>query len=123
MKDIFFDMSEGTLESFIDAMAEDMEWIWMGTGQWSHTFKGKESGVILAAIKSTLTEPFEVTAHRFITEGDYVVIEHSGKNTTTDGKPYNHNYCWICRFSESKLRELRENMDTGQVTKTFCTNS
>lgn len=124
MQNIFAEMSEGNLDPFIDAMAEDMEWTWMGTGQWSHTFEGKESVVneLLAAVKSTLTEPFEVVVHRFIAEGDFVVIEHSGKNTTPDGRPYNNKYCWVCRFSEGKLRELREYMDTELVTKTFGTD-
>jgi ketosteroid isomerase-like protein len=121
MQNIFTEISEGNLDPFIDAMAEDMQWTWMGTEQWSHTFKGKESVVneLLAAVKETLTEPFEVEAHRFIAEGDYVVIEHTGKNTTPDGRPYNNKYCWVCRFSEGKLRELREYMDTELVTKTF----
>ncbi len=49
-------------------MAGDIEWSWMGTGNWSHTFKGKESVVneLLAAVQATLTEPFEVVPHRFI---------------------------------------------------------
>ena len=122
MQGIFFEMSKGNLEPFIDAMADDMEWRWMGTGQWSHTFKGKESVVneLLAAVKETLTEPYEAVAHRFIAEGDYVVIEHSGKNTTPDGKSYNNKYCWVCRFSEGKLQELCEYMDTDLVTKNIC---
>lgn len=124
MKNIFEEMSKGNLNPFIEAMAEDMQWTRMGTEQWSHTFKGKESVVdeLLAAVKSTLTEPFEVVAHRFIAEGDYVVIEHSGQNTTPDGRPYNNKYGWICRFSDGKLRELREYMDTELVTKTFGTD-
>lgn len=124
MQNIFSEMSKGNLDPFIDVMAEDMRWTWMGTGQWSHTFEGKESVVneLLAAVKSTLTEPFEVVAHRFIAEGDYVVIEHSGRNTTPDGRPYNNKYCWICRFSKGKLRELHEYMDTELVTKIFGTD-
>lgn len=123
MQNIFAEMSKGNLEPFIDAMAGDMEWTWKGTDQWSQTFKGKESVVneLLAAVKSTLTQPFKVVVHRFIAEGDYVVIEHSGQNTTSDGRPYNNKYCWVCRFSKGKLCELHEYMDTELVTKTFGT--
>jgi hypothetical protein len=124
MQDIFSEMSEGNLEPFIEAMAEDMQWMWMGTGQLSHTFEGKESVVneLLASVKETLTEPFKIIVHRFIAEGDYVVIEHSGRNTTPDGRPYNNKYCWVCRIAEGKLRELREYMDTELVTETFGTD-
>ena len=124
MQNIFSEMSEGNLEPFIEAMAEDMRWTWMGTGRWSHTFEGKESVVneLLAAVKETLSDSFEVIPHRFIAEGDHVVIEHSGRNTTRDGRPYHNKYCWVCRFADGKLRELREYMDTELVTETFGTD-
>lgn len=76
---------------------------------------------LLAAVKETLSAPLEVTPHRFIAEGDHVVIEHSGRNTTPDGRSYNNKYCWVCRFADGKLRELREYMDTELVTETFGT--
>lgn len=33
MQDIFSELSEGNDEPFVNAMAEDMKWIWMGSGQ------------------------------------------------------------------------------------------
>lgn len=121
MKEIFAEMGQGNLDPFVDAMGDDMQWTWMGSGQWSHTFKGKESVVneLLAAVKKTLKPPYQVIPHFFIADGDYVVVEHTCKNTTPDGRPYNNKYCWVCRFSDGKLRELREYMDTELVTKTF----
>jgi uncharacterized protein len=121
MQNIFSEMSRGNRQPFFDAMAEDMRWIWMGTGRWSRTFEGKESVVngLFAAVKETLSDSFEVNPHHFIAEGDFVVIEHSGRNTTPDGRPYNNKYCWVCRFADGKLRELREYMDTELVKETF----
>jgi uncharacterized protein len=124
MQDIFSELSKGNFEPFFAAMAEDMQWTWMGTMQWSKTFKGKKSVVneLFGAVKTTLTEPFKTVAQRFIGEGDYVVVEHSGQNTTPDGRPYNNKYCWVCRFDGGKLREIHEYMDTELVTATFSTN-
>jgi hypothetical protein len=48
-----------------------------------------------------------------------VVVEHSGRNTTPDGRRYDNNYCWVCRFVEGQLREIHEYMDTRLVTETF----
>jgi len=124
MQHVFSEMAKSNLDPFVDIMAEDMNWSWMGTESWNHTFEGKNSVVneLLAAVKETLTEPFEVIPHSFIADGDFVVIEHTGKNTTPDGRPYHNRYCWVCRFSNGKLRELREYMDTELVTKTFGTD-
>lgn len=124
MQHVFAEMAKGNLAPLTDIMAENMQWSWMGTETWTHSFKGKETVVneLLAAVKATLTEPFEVVPHCFIAEGDYVVIEHTGKNTTPDGRPYHNRYCWVCRFSDGKLRELREYMDTELVTNIFGTD-
>ncbi len=124
MQQVFAEMAKGNLDPFVDIMADDMQWSWMGTETWTRTFEGKETVVneLLAAVKATLTEPFEVVPHRFIADEDFVVIEHTGKNTTPDGRPYHNKYCWVCRFSNGKLRELREYMDTELVTKTFGTD-
>ncbi len=121
MQDIFSELSKGNDKPFIDAMADDMQWTWMGSGQWSKTFKGKESVLneLWSAVKTTLIPPYKVTAHRFIADGDYVVIEASGENATPEGKAYNNKYCWVCRISEGRLHELHEYMDTELVTETF----
>jgi len=121
MQHIFAEMAKGNIDPFVDAMADDMRWTWMGSGNLSHTFQGKESVVneLLASVKETLKPPYQVIPHRFIADGNFVVVEHTGKNTTHEGQPYNNKYCWICRFSDGKLHELREYMDTELVTRTF----
>ena len=121
MEAIFSELSKGNDKPFIDAMAEDMQWTWMGSGQWAKTFNGKQSVVndLWAAVKTTLRQPYKAMANRIIADGDYVVVEASGQNTTPEGKIYNNRYCWVCRLSEGKLRELNEYMDTELVTATF----
>ena len=50
---------------------------------------------------------------------DFVVIEHSGRNELADGRRYNNNYCWVFRFQDGLIQEVREYMDTQLVTETF----
>ena len=121
MQDIFSELSKGNDKPFVDAMAEDMQWTWMGSGQWSKTFSGKKAVLdeLWTAVKTTLVPPYKVVAHRFIADEDYVAVEASGQNTTPDGKKYENKYCWVCRISNGKLYELKEYMDTDLVTKTF----
>jgi ketosteroid isomerase-like protein len=121
MQFIFQELSTGNDEPFLDAMADDMQWTWMGSGQWSRTFKGKQAVLdeLWSAVRTTLKPPYKVIAHRFIADEDYVAVEASGQNTTPEGKVYNNKYCWVCRISEGKLHELREYMDTQLVTDTF----
>jgi len=55
------------------------------------------------------------TAHRFIAEGEYVVIESRGKVTTRSGKPYHNQYCQVCRLVDGKIVELIEYCETALV--------
>lgn len=121
LETIFAELLKGNDTPFIDAMAEDMQWTWMGSGQWAKTFSGKQAVVdeLWAAVKTTIRPPFRVVADRILADGDWVVIEARGHNVTPEGKPYNNTYCWVCRVTDGKLRELREYMDTDLVTATF----
>ena len=62
MKTIFFALFKGNDKPFIEAMSEDMTWNWMGTGQWSRSFKGKPAVLneLWATVKTTLTPQFKV---------------------------------------------------------------
>lgn len=122
MQAIFSELEKGNDKPFLEAMADDMRWIWMGTGQWSKVFDGKKAVLngLWAAVKTTLVPPFKVVVHRFIADGDYVVVEARGENKTPQGKKYNNRYCWVCRLSEGKIHELKEYMDTQLVTETFA---
>ena len=121
METIFSELSKGNDKPFIDAMAEEMQWTWMGSGPLAKTFTGKQSVVneLWAAVRATINQPFKVVADRILVDGDWVVIEARGHNTTPDGKIYNNKYCWVCRISDGKLHELKEYMDTELVTATF----
>jgi ketosteroid isomerase-like protein len=35
MEHLFSELSKGNDEPFLDAMADDMQWTWMGSGPWS----------------------------------------------------------------------------------------
>jgi hypothetical protein len=121
MQRIFAELSNGNDKPFLDAMADDMKWQWMGSGQWSRTFDGKAAVLeeLWAAVRATLVAPYKVIASRFIADGDFVAIEALGQNTTPEGKIYNNRYCWVCTLREGKIRELNEYMDTDLVTRTF----
>lgn len=124
MQEIFAALSAGNDTLFIDAMADDMKWIWMGSGQWSKVFDGKNEVLngLWAAVKQTLKPPYKVVANNFIADGDYVAVEAIGQNTTPDGKIYQNKYCWVCQIIDGKIRELKEYMDTDLVTRTFTKN-
>lgn len=124
MQNILHELSNGNDNLLLDSMAEEMNWIWMGSGSLSKIFKGKDQilGDLWSAVRKTLNPPYKVIANNFIAEGDYVTVEAIGQNSTPDGKLYNNKYCWVCRIQDGKIFELKEYMDTDLVVKTFSWN-
>lgn len=115
------ELSKGNDEPLLESMVEDMQWNWMGSGQWSKSFVGKSEVLndLWKNVRETIKQPFKVVVHRIIADGDSVVVEMTGRNTTTTEKSYINNYCWICRLKDGKLQEINEYMDTELVTKAF----
>jgi ketosteroid isomerase-like protein len=88
---------------------------------WSKTFQGKEQvvGQLFGGVEETLTS-FSVDVHHIFADGERVVVEHTGHNTTPDGRRYDNNYCWVFSIRNGLIREVREYMDTQLVTEAFA---
>ncbi|MGH8807308.1 MAG: nuclear transport factor 2 family protein [Noviherbaspirillum sp.] len=118
MQNIFSELSKGNGKPFVDAMAEDFCWILTGTTKWSRTYRGKQAVIseLLRPLFAQFRDQYTNTAHRFIAEDDFVVVECKGRVTTKSGVPYNNTYCYVCRMTDGKLRELTEYFDTELVS-------
>jgi uncharacterized protein len=121
MWEIMDAMSQGRVAPLFGAMAEDVTWRWMGVSKWSRTFQGKHFVVdtLFGGARETLSPSSSVEVHFVHGDGDSVVVEHTGRNELPDGRRYDNNYCWVLRFENGLIQEVREYMDTQLVTETF----
>jgi ketosteroid isomerase-like protein len=105
----------GTL--LIERMSDDFRWINIGTNKWSGTFDGKVAVLrdLLGPLRARPAERSRTVAHRFIAEGDYVIVEARGDNVTKAGQQYNNEYCFVFRLSDGKIKEVKEYADTALV--------
>ena len=118
LQNIFSELSKGIGVPFVESLADDICWTIIGSTKWSGTYRGKQAVLneLLKPLFSQFADQYTNTAHRFIAEDDYVVVECRGRVTTKSGAPYNNTYCWICRVADGKLQELTEYLDTELVT-------
>jgi ketosteroid isomerase-like protein len=123
MQNIFSELSKGNGKPFVESLAEDFCWTIIGSTKWSRTYRGKQAVLaeLLRPLFAQFADQYTNTAHRFIAEDDYVVVECRGRVTTKAGMPYNNTYCWVCRIADSKLQELTEYLDTELVTAALGT--
>jgi uncharacterized protein len=99
---------------FVASLADDARWVVTGQYSWSRTFAGKESILhdLHGHVRSRLAEPARTIAHRFIADGDCVVVEARGDNVTRAGARYDNDYCLVFRLENGKISEVREYCDS-----------
>jgi uncharacterized protein len=99
---------------FTASLAEDVTWTVMGQYSWSRTFRGKDAILndLLGHVRSLLVDRGRTVAHRFIAEGDHVVVEAKGDNLTRSGMRYDNDYCLVYRLEDGKIKEIREYCDS-----------
>jgi uncharacterized protein len=106
------EFAKGNLEFAGVYLANDVRWNILG----ENTIIGKEE--VLEVSKMLQLESFPIiTIKNIVADGDFVVIESTGKATTKNGKPYNQSYCDIFKFKEEKLTEITTYLDTALSNK------
>jgi uncharacterized protein len=119
MQHAFEHLAQGDGRPFTDLMAEDFHWTITGKTAWSRTYQGKQAVTehLLRPLFAQFADRYRNTAQRFIAEGEWVVIQCRGNVTTKRGQRYDNQYCYLCRLSGGKLRELIEYSDTALVSQ------
>jgi uncharacterized protein len=114
LEHVFAETAKGNGRPFLDAFAEDANWTVTGTTAWSKTYRGKPAILndLIAPLRRILASPLKIHARRFIAEGDIVVVEARGENTTRGGRPYENNYCYVFEFRDGRVAALTEYADT-----------
>src|SRR6476661_10086516 len=81
---------------FVASLADDARWVVTGRYSWSRTFTGKEAILndLHGHVRSLLVERARTIAHRFIADGDCVVVEAKGNNLTRTGPRYEMTIAW-----------------------------
>jgi len=117
LQEVFAETAKGNGRPFVAALAEDVSWTIIGSTKWSRTYRGRKAVLaeLLGPLNAQLANGNTITAHRFIAEGDHVVVEGRGHNRTKSGAPYENTYCWVFRLAEGKVVELIEYTDTALI--------
>jgi len=71
----------------------------------------------VGALKLLFPQGMILKVEQLIAEGDRVVCEVRGQNTTPDHLEYNNRYVFILEFDGAKIRELREYQDTALLER------
>jgi ketosteroid isomerase-like protein len=118
VEEVFAELADGNGQPFMDLLSDDVRWTVMGSGEWSRTYDGKPAviGELMRPLFAQFADTYRNRASLILADGDHVVVECHGQVMTRSGKPYNQRYCYVCRMSGEKIRELSEYLDTELVS-------
>jgi hypothetical protein len=114
---IFDEMAKSNSAPLLQNLADDFRFVVTGSSRWARSYDGKAAVLaeLFAPLRAAIEGNITTIPLRLIAEGDYVVVEARGRNTTKQGKPYNNVYCHVLRLEGGRLKEWTEYADSALV--------
>lgn len=111
---VFDELARSNSQPLLDRLADDFRFVIMGTGSWSRSFEGRAAVLaeLFAPLREKIADRITIVPVRLIAEGDLVVVEARGRNTTTEGRAYDNTYCNVIRLEAGQFKEWIEYCDT-----------
>ncbi|MGC2596868.1 MAG: nuclear transport factor 2 family protein [Nitrososphaeraceae archaeon] len=121
---LFKNLSNGNGDAFFTSVADDVNWTVMGTHPLAGVYNSKAD-----FLKSTFERLSRIlkggvilkVTHIFVS-GDIAVVEMTSTSTTLNGKPWPNTYCWILRFVDGIVKEVRAYVDSYLVQQVIEEN-
>ena len=114
---IFNETADGNWQPLLESLADDFRFIVTGSSKWARSYDGKAVVLaeLFAPLRARLQHKIINTPVRITADGDIVVVESRGRNTTVEGNGYNNVYCNVLRLENGRLKEWTEYADSALV--------
>ncbi len=111
-------------QKFFEHVAENVLWTVMGTHPLAGIYKSKNEFVLntFQRLNKLLKEGVILKVNNIIVHDDTAVVEMENISTALNNKPFNNTYCWICRFEDDMIVEVRAYVDSALVQRIIDEN-
>ena len=92
----------------------------MGQTLISGIYEPEQIRQFAGSVLETFPQGMRYTIHHLTAEQDRVAVEATGEGVHVSGKPYVNHYHFLFTWRDGKLLQLKEYMDTEQVTDVLC---
>ena len=124
VKELFGFLEIGENNKFFTNVADNVLWTVMGTHPLAGTYTSKNEFVehTFQRLNKILKEGVILKVKNIIIEGKTAVVELESLSTAINGTPFNNTYCWIVRFENKLIVEVRAYVDSALVQKVITEN-
>lgn len=116
--------SAETQPQFWAHVADDVDWTIEGTHPLAGRYRNKDAFVdaSFARLAGVLPGGAKLELKHLYVDGDTAIAELHSTSTTNEGAQFANNYCWVCRFKDDEIVEVRAYLDSMMVAYTILRN-
>ncbi len=124
VRGLFANLEHGKSDAFFEHVSDDVNWTVMGTHPLAGNYRTKSSFLAhtFARLNKILKEGVVLRVTDVLVDGDSAAVEMESLSTALDGKPFDNRYCWIVRFSDGTIVEVRAYLDSALVQRLIDEN-
>ncbi len=122
---LFDNLSTGKISVFFDSVADEVHWTVMGTHPLAGVYNSKADFLKhtferLDKLLKGGTVVLKVD-HIYVS-GDNAIVEMTSTSTALNGRPYPQKFCWVTRFVDGLIVEVRAYLDSVLVQQLIDEN-
>ena len=124
VRGLFTSLESGDGKGFFDHVASDVDWIVEGTHPLAGHYHTKADFVshTFEKLDKVLPQGAQLYVEHLLVSGDWAVVELHPKATAENGLKFDNRYCWLCRFENGTIVEVRAYLDSALVARLFEEN-
>jgi uncharacterized protein len=125
VRTVFAGLQSGGGAPFFEHVADDVDWTVQGTHPLAGRYRGKAAfrAGTFAKLAPVLPGGPRLRADNIMVSGDWAIVELRSDATAKNGMRYDNRYCWLARFRDGKIVEVRAYLDSALVAQLFQQNS
>jgi ketosteroid isomerase-like protein len=124
VRNIFKNLETGDGNQFFTHVAHNVDWIVEGTHPLAGHYHSKSDFLThtFEKLDKVLPQGAQLYVEHALVSGDWAVVELHSLATAKNGLKFDNRYCWVCRFEDDKIVEVRAYLDSALVARLFEEN-
>jgi len=124
IREIFKNLESGDGAAFFAHVAEDVDWIVEGTHPLAGHYRSKSDFLAhtFQKLAKVLPQGTQLHVTNVLVSGDWAIVELASLATAKNGLRFDNKYCWVIRFADGKIVEVRAYLDSAMVQRLFDEN-
>ena len=124
VRKIFSGLEHGDGAAFFEHVADDVDWIVMGTHPVAGHYKSKSDFIAgtFAKLGKVLPDGAQLHVEHLLVTNDQAVLELRSEATAKNGMRFDNRYCWVVYFRDNIIVRVRAYLDSTMVCRLFDQN-